>query len=224
MIRVSIAEDHNLVRHGIVRLLNSYKNIKVLNEVTNGKELLVSINNDKPELVIIDLKMPIIDGIELTKILQKRYPIIRIIVLSMYYEDNFINYMFQHGVSAYISKNCEPEELITAVNEVAKNGYYHSKAVLRALSTNYRNKKCKAHLKKSLYLTEREREVLCLICEGLTSEAIGKQLILSKRTIETHRADILRKLEVKNTIMLVRFVIKNNLLSNDLKPEFNYDF
>ena len=218
-IKIIVAEDQDIFRKGLVFLLNSFHNIEVIQEVSNGKELLNTLEYYKPDIVTMDLNMPKLDGIEATRVIIKKFPKTKVIVLSMYYEETFISYLMKMGASAYITKDADPTEMELAIHEVQNNGYYLNAQVSKAISKISIKSTKKPLFNNYLYLSEREKEILTLICDGYTDKEIGDKLSLSKRTVDGHRLILSHKLGVHNTAMLVRVAVRYNLV-DDLKPLF----
>lgn len=211
-IDIVVTDDHKLFRKGMVALLNDFNTIENIYEAGNGIELLELLEklDSKPDLVLLDIYMPEMDGVKVTTQLRKEYPDIRILILSMEEAPHLVAHLVNEGVNGYLLKSAEPDELELAIKKVMKNDFYFSGslsgAVLQGLKKN--NPKESGVLFK---LTKRETQVLKLICEELTATEIGKILDLSTRTIEGHKYNLLEKTNTKNMAGLVIFAIKNNL-------------
>ncbi|MCG8320197.1 MAG: response regulator transcription factor [Cytophagales bacterium] len=214
IIRVMIADDHRLFRTGLVAVLKEMKGIKVINEAENGKELLAKLIHERPDVILMDIKMPEMDGIEATENVIAKYPDIKVIMLTMHDDEQFITHMVDLGAHGYLLKNSDVRELELAINKVMKQGYYFNDKVSEVLLTNLIGKKSKLMAKKKheLSFSKREHEVLQLICEGFTNSEIAEKLFLSTRTVEGYRYKLCDKVGVKNTAGLVRFAIKNGLV------------
>lgn len=214
IIRVMIADDHRLFRTGLVAVLKEMKGIKVINEAENGKELLAKLIHERPDVILMDIKMPEMDGIEATEIVIAKYPDIKVIMLTMHDDEQFITHMVDLGAHGYLLKNSDVRELELAINKVMKQGYYFNDKVAEVLLTNLIGKKSKLMIKEKheLSFSKREHEVLQLICEGFTNSEIAEKLFLSTRTVEGYRYKLCDKVGVKNTAGLVRFAIKNGLV------------
>ncbi|RWW98748.1 response regulator transcription factor [Flavobacterium cerinum] len=215
-IKIVLADDEALFRKGISFILEKQKNINVIFEASNGQELITFLNGQStlPDIVIIDLKMPVLNGVETTKILRATYPDIKIIALTSYHTKSFIANMIDVGAVSYLVKNTTPQELITTINEVHTNGYYYNDYVLKVIHECIILPKKKA---KSRFddeqLTNREVEVLKLICKQYSGVEIAEKLFLSSRTVEGHRNNLLRKTECKNMIGLIIYAIQNEYVS-----------
>ena len=214
-IRIALADDEVLFRKGIAFLLQRKKNIDIIFEASNGEELIAflrenSSNGTNPDIIIIDLKMPIVNGVEATRIIHEEFPEIKIIALTSYNTKSFIANMIDVGAASYLVKNTTPQELMTTINEVYANGFYYNDEVLQVIHEYLISPKKKV---KSRYLdeqlTNREIEVLKLICKQFSGAEIAEKLFLSTRTVEGHRNNLLRKTECKNMIGLIIYAINN---------------
>lgn len=217
-IKVILVDDEELFRKGISFLLTREKNIEILFEASNGLELMEFIkgNNPKPDIIIMDLKMPFLNGIEATKIIRKDFPNIKIIALTSYDSKSFIANMVDVGAVSYLVKNTTPQELFATINEVAEKGFYYSDYVLNIIQKDIvSNKKSKCSF-DSNFITSRELEVLQLICKQKSTVEIGAKLFISPRTVEGHRNNLLLKTESKNIAGLVVFAIQHELVSLDI--------
>jgi DNA-binding NarL/FixJ family response regulator len=214
-IKAGVVDDQHLFRKGIIALLNSLKGIHVLLEAGNGNDLIKQLSDieEKPDVLLLDLKMPGMDGIETTKILRKDHPGIKIIILSIYNDERFILHLLECGAHAYVFKDAEPEELEKAIRAVANDGFYFTGKILEVLQRHQKKRKGSLNLDHSHYqFTEREAEVLKLICREYTTEEIAKELSISPRTVEGHRNNLLLKTGSKNVAGLVVTAIKNRLV------------
>jgi DNA-binding NarL/FixJ family response regulator len=213
-IKIVLVDDELLFRKGILFLLEREDNIEVVYEASNGIELIDFLNQATtlPDIVITDLKMPFLDGVEATKIIHKEFPEIKIIALTSYDSNSFVANMIDMGASSYIVKNATPQELIKTITEVARKGFFYNENVMKIIqedfSTNKNNKKGITNH----FLTNREVEVLQLICEQKTTAEIGEILFISPRTVEGHRNNLLLKTESKNIAGLVFYAIQNNIV------------
>ena len=217
-IKLTIADDHMLFRKGLSSMISECANIDLITEATNGRELIDTIEEDKkiPDVILMDLKMPEMDGIEATKYIKATHPDIKIIVLSMYDDDKFIIHMIESGANGYLLKNAEPEEVQNSIYAVMTNGYYFNDHVSTALLKGLvRKKKIIPSFNNKIHLTGREYEVLKMICDQMTNVEMAKKLCLSARTIEGYRKKLLVKIGAKNTAGLVMYAIKHNLVDLD---------
>jgi len=209
--KIIIVDDHTLFRNGLHILLNNIKNYKVVEEAANGKEFIEILDKGtEVDLVLLDINMPVMDGIEAAKIALSKRPDLKIITLSMYGEEDYYYKMVDAGVKGFLLKNSDMNEVKTALETVYDGGNYFSSELLQNLVTNLRTNKEKK--KPENELSEREVEVLILICQGFNNQEIADQLFISKRTVDKHRANILEKSQCKNTAQLVMYAIKNKMV------------
>jgi DNA-binding NarL/FixJ family response regulator len=208
--KVIIVDDHTLFRNGLRILLNTLEEYQVIGEASNGKQFLELLVNEVPDLVLLDINMPVMDGIEAATIAQKLYPELKIITLSMYGEEDYYYKMVNAGVKGFVLKNSDIKEVRTALDVVYDGGSFFSSELLQNLVNSLKSssKSKESHTE----LSEREMEILILICQGLSNQEIGDKLFISKRTVDKHRANILEKSESKNTAQLVVYAIKNKLV------------
>jgi DNA-binding NarL/FixJ family response regulator len=207
---VIIVDDHTLFRNGLRILLNTLEDYQVIGEASNGKQFLELLEKGIPDLVLLDINMPVMDGIEAATIAQKQYPELKIITLSMYGEEDYYYKMVNAGVKGFVLKNSDIKEVKTALDVVYDGGSFFSSELLQNLVNSLKStsKSKESHAE----LSEREMEILILICQGLSNQEIGDKLFISKRTVDKHRANILEKSESKNTAQLVVYAIKNKLV------------
>jgi DNA-binding NarL/FixJ family response regulator len=204
--RVIIADDHSLFRQGLKLILMDLNDIEVIADVPNGKELVEIAGILEPDLVIMDINMPLLNGIEASKILARDHPEIKILVVSMYGDEQYYNSVIENGVKGFILKDADNSELKTAVRDILNGKTYFSQELLLRL---IRSKQTPANIN----LTSRELEILELICQGLGTAEISAKLFLSDRTIENHKANLFAKTGCKNSLSLVIFAFKNNLVT-----------
>ena len=213
---VAITDDQVLFRRGMASIINTFENISIVLEADNGRILLDSLQNFEPipDVVLLDLSMPELNGIETTKLLHIHYPSIKIIILSVYGEDRFVTHLMELGVNAYLFKNVEPEEVERAIRTVIDKDFYFNEAFLNAMKNRLTNKRQKITLTDNIpsTLTSREMEVLSLICKQRTAQEIADQLFISVRTVDGHRNNLLEKTGARNSAGLVLFAIKHRLI------------
>jgi DNA-binding NarL/FixJ family response regulator len=203
---VIIADDHALFRQGLKLILAELEDIEVIADVSNGRELIETVAILVPDLVIMDINMPQMNGIEASRILAKEHPEIRILVISMYGDEQYYNSVIENGVKGFILKDADNSELKRAVRTILNGQTYFSQDLLLRM---IRSKKSTAKIS----LTSREQEILELICQGSGTAEISTKLFLSERTIENHKASLFAKTGCKNSLSLVIFAVKNNLVS-----------
>ncbi len=206
-IKIFLVDDHTLFREGLVFLLSDCNYISEIYEAENGRELLKQIPNIKPDIILMDIEMPEMNGIEATKEILKLYPETKIIALSMYANENYYSEMIDAGAKGFLLKNSKFEDVQKAIDEVYNGKNYFSPEILEAIIKSL-NKKIK---KQNTDLTEREIEVLYNICKGFSNQEIADFLYISKRTVDKHRENILLKTQSKNTAGLVIYAIKNDI-------------
>jgi DNA-binding NarL/FixJ family response regulator len=205
-LKVYIADDHTLFRKAMVNLLRSFERVVDVKDAENGKELLTLIKYEVPDVVIVDLQMPVMDGAEASSQIIQKYPDLKIIILTMHDSNKFILHMMELGVHAFLLKNTEPDELEKAIYAVADKDFYHNELVASVLRKNVKDKKSgQRPLFQQAELTEREKEILLLICQELTMKEIGQRLFLSENTVRNHRVNIMEKVGVNNIVGLVKF-------------------
>jgi DNA-binding NarL/FixJ family response regulator len=205
-LKVYIADDHTLFRKAMVNLLRSFERIADVKDAENGKELLTLIKYEIPDVVIVDLQMPVMDGTETSTIILQKYSDVKIIILTMHDSNKFILHMMDLGVHAFLLKNTEPDELEKAIYAVADKDFYHNDLVAAVLRKNVNEKRMSQRPTFQLpELTEREKEVLLLICQELTMKEIGQRLFLSENTVRNHRVNIMEKVGVNNIVGLVKY-------------------
>jgi DNA-binding NarL/FixJ family response regulator len=212
-IKIAIADDYKIFREGLKVGLSSDENLEVMMEVDNGEELMKELETTSPDIILMDLKMPIMDGMEATKAVRKKYPKVKVLVVTMYDDDKFIIHLMEIGANGYLLKNAEPEEIKRSIYAVHENGYYFNDLVNKALLKKLVLKNnFKPSFNQNIDLTERELQVLKLICEEKTAVEIGKEIFLSPRSVEGIRQRLIEKVGVRNTAGLVMFAIKNGIV------------
>jgi len=208
--RIIIVDDHTLFRNGLRILLNNLENYRVIGEAANGRQFLSLLETEVPDLVLLDINMPVMDGIEAATLAHEKYPGLKIITLSMYGEEDYYYKMVNAGVKGFVLKNSDIKEVKTALDVVFDGGSFFSSELLQNLVNSLKSsaKSKETHTE----LSEREMEILILICQGMSNQEIGDKLFISKRTVDKHRANILEKSDSKNTAQLVVYAIKNKLV------------
>jgi two-component system, NarL family, response regulator DegU len=212
--KVYIADDHTLFRKAMVNLLKSFDRVHEVKDAENGKELLALIKTDKPDVAIVDLQMPVMDGAETCEHIISKYPDVKIIILTMHDSEKFILHMMETGVHAFLLKNTEPDELEKAIYSVAEKDFYHNDLVAAVLRKNVKEKKGgQRPVFRQTDLTDREKEILILTCQELTIREIGHKLSLSENTVRNHRVNIMEKIGVNNTVGLVKYAYETGLIN-----------
>jgi DNA-binding NarL/FixJ family response regulator len=211
MIRILIADDHQLLIDGIKSTLSDVEDISIVSEAVNGYQVLEKLDNGlEVDVILMDINMPKLDGLECTKQVSKKYPDIKIIALSQYDEKRFVKRMVKNGASGYLLKDAGKDQIEKAVRAV----YSGEKYFCERLSIRLVQQELKEENNSSLFpkLTQRELEVLNLICKELSSQEISEKLFISFHTVESHRANLMHKAGVKNTAGLVRWAVENDFV------------
>jgi two-component system, NarL family, response regulator DegU len=217
MVKIVLADDHGIVRDGIKSTLRDEKNFKVIGEASNGLEAIEKVKSLSPDVIIIDINMPEMNGIEATAIISKKYPDTRALVLSMHDNEDYILKSIEAGAAGYLLKDTNKEEFVKAINAVAKGEKYFSTSISNILATGYLHRIKKEGVKSAdddseNALTRREKGILKLIVQGSSNREIADSLSISIRTIEVHRSNMMKKLKVKNAVELVKYAMENNLV------------
>lgn len=208
MIKLIITDDHPSLREGINAVLTQEKDIQVIGLAENGAELLELLKSKTPDVVLVDINMPVMNGIDATKEINKKFPDIKVIVFSQYDEKRFVKRVLKEGASGYLLKSATSGELAKAIRMVMSGAIYLSEELPNVFTE--RKKKKSDYLFADL--TSREIEVLKLICEEKTTEEIAQALFISHNTVESHRSNILLKIGAKNTAGLVKWAIDNEII------------
>jgi DNA-binding NarL/FixJ family response regulator len=210
MIRVLIADDHKIVRSGIRRMLEDHEDIQIVGEATDGHEAIQKALETTPNIVLLDISMPGMDGLDVTKQLKTMDPNVRILVLTMHAEEQYAPRLMRAGVMGYVTKHAAPEDLVEAIHVVHSGGRFISPALAKNLAWLYLGKK--ADLTPVDSLSDRELQVLCLLAQGNTNREIAESLHLSPKTIDTYRARVLEKLNLRNNAELTLFAVRHGLI------------
>lgn len=206
-LKLMIVDDHSLFRNGLRLLLKSFYPDALIAEASNGHEFLENLEKTKPDLVFMDINMPVMDGVEATLQSMSLIPELKIIALSMFGDEAYYFRMIQAGAKGFLLKNSEMEEVIEAIEIVLEGNNYFSKELLFSVIKNFRQTLDPESGQQ--YLSDREMEILKLICQGLSNQEISEKLFISKRTVDKHRSNIMEKTNSKNTAQLVIQSIKN---------------
>ena len=208
IIRVAIADDHVIFRKGLATILNEIASVKVVAETSNGNELLDFLKTGEADVILMDIKMPLMDGIETTRKVTEKYPGIKVIALTMHEEVGYFRRMTEAGAKGFLLKKTNQDQLEEAINAVFRGDYYFAEEY--AFSVNHASLSAR---KINIVLSDREKEILEYICRGYSNGEIAKKLGISQRTIDGHRARLFEKTGAKNAPNLVMFAIKNGLVS-----------
>lgn len=208
-VKVLLVDDHQMFLDGMRTILSSERYIQIVAEAQNGKEALDILAEKEVDMVITDINMPVMSGTDLARNIKRKYPHVKILVLTMYNDREIIHEIVMTESEGYILKNSNKRELINAISRIIDHGTYYSNEVISIMTENY---VAKEKIKdKTQELTAREKEIISLICQELTSAEIADKLFLSPLTVETHRKNILRKTNSKTIVGLIKFAIENKL-------------
>lgn len=214
-INIFLVDDHQIVRDGIKSLLLDSSEISIAGEALNGKELMEKLETIKPDVILMDISLPDISGIELTKQVTQNFPEIKVVILSMYTQEEFITNAIVAGAKGYLPKNTTQQELLNAVKAVCDGKEYYNDAVSKIILENYistvRKSKEVEIANDAETLSSREKQILKLYVEGMSNQQIADKLFISIRTVESHKNHIMQKLGVKSTVELVKYAIRNNI-------------
>ncbi|GEQ85769.1 DNA-binding response regulator [Patiriisocius marinistellae] len=219
-ITMVLADDEQLFRQGMRAILNRVEEFEILFDAADGKDLVdqLRVAETLPDIIITDLKMPELNGVEATKLIQKEFPNCKVIALTSYFSKPFVVNMISIGAVAYLAKNSSPTLMVKTIKEVAEKGFFYDEKVLQFIKDGLFNKgkATKSRFDKN-HLSTRESEVLQLICQQLTTNEIAEKLFISPRTVEGHRNNLLLKTEAKNSAGLVVYAIENGIVNLDPK-------
>ena len=207
-IRILMADDHALVRDGMRTLLKDVDDFSVVGEAADGHEVVKKVEELSPDIVTMDISMPNMNGLETIDVIHRRFPKTKILVLTMHENEEYAHRVYKSGAGGYMLKNSEKKEFIHAIRAVCKGEKFFSASGSGVTSKGYVGKDG-----SSIPITRREKEILRLIVDGLTNQEIADKLFISPRTVDTHRSNLMQKLEIKNTAGLVRFAIENGIVS-----------
>jgi len=207
--KIIVVDDHELFRQGVIMTISKLDFVEIIGEASNGKELLQLLNRIIPDAILLDIKMPEMDGIETTKEVLKKHPQIKIVALSMFGDEIYLENMIAAGAQGFILKNTNAADLKRAIETIAKGQQYYSEEFIPYFTQKYISKKSQ---KEESSLSKRELEVLCLIGKGYTNQEMADELFISVKTVANHRASLISKTGSKNTVTLLSYAIKNKLI------------
>jgi DNA-binding NarL/FixJ family response regulator len=214
-VSILLADDHPIVRQGLHHLLENESNFQVIGEAGDGLEAVAMVDRLQPDVLVVDMMMPGLNGLEVIRQALKRQPNIRVIVLSMQSADAYLVEALKSGASGYVLKETGPSELVRAVHEVIKGNQYISPKLSERLSHTQKKKVNKIPIDPYESLTDREREILQMAAEGRTSTQIAQKLSISPRTAELHRSHMMKKLGLHNQMDVLRYALKRGILPMD---------
>lgn len=212
MIRIVLVEDHRLFREGVKKLLSGIDDFRIVAEYSTGKEYTENLFDIETDIVLMDIEMPEMGGLEATQLSKFKRPGVNIIALSMYSDQKYYYEMIRAGVSGFVLKEASPEELEKAIRDVHNGMGFFSPELLHQAIIQGSNQEKKNTITEKLKISARELEILELICKGLNNSTIAEKLFLSPRTVESHKARLLRKTGTNNSAELIIFAIKNDLV------------
>jgi two-component system, NarL family, response regulator NreC len=210
-IRIILADDHHIVRQGFKVLLESQKGFSVIAEAGDGLAAVKVTSRMKPDVLVVDLMMPGLNGLEVARQIRKASPETKVIILSMYRDEPYVIEALQNGACGYVLKESNMSDLTRAIQEVVEGRHYLSSPLSEHAISAYKEKTKGVSLDLYNTLTTREREVLHLVIEGLTSQKIAARLFISTRTVESHRANLMQKLSLKSKDDLIRYALQKGI-------------
>ncbi|MEJ7737721.1 MAG: response regulator transcription factor [Chitinophagaceae bacterium] len=212
-ISLVIADDHEIFRDGLTLMLSKQQYLSLKGQAEDGKELIQLVEKTAPDIVLTDIKMPRMDGIEATKYISVHFPEVKIIALSMFNEDNLIVDMLEAGAKGYLLKNADKQEILDAIQNVYEGNVYYCRHTSAKLASMIVSSQFNPYRKKEpVVFTDREMEIIKLTCLQCTAQEMGDKLFLSKRTVEGYRTKILEKMNVKNTAGVVVYALKHGII------------
>lgn len=209
-INLYIADDHTLFRKGLIRLIQSFKRVGTIKEAINGRELIKLVQEEAPDVVLVDLHMPVMGGDDVCIWMEENYPDVKVVILTMEDAEEYVQQLISYGAHAYLSKTAPPDEVEHAIYSVVDNDFYHNELVVRALR-NFTRTVTKVRRNVPQF-TDGDIKIINLICEEKTMKEIAKQLNLSENTVQNHRVSIMEKMGVKNTAGLVKFAFTKGII------------
>src|SRR5580704_9229641 len=214
VLRILIADDHDLMRRGIKGMLESHAGWEICGEAHTGREAVSKAQELKPDIAILDISMPDLNGVDAARRIRKESPNTEILILSVHYSDQLIRDILEAGVRGYIVKSDSDRDLVIAVETLANHKPFFTPRATEVMLTNFNEGKTKADLPETMRdrLTSREREIVQLLAEGKSSKEVASSLNISVKTAETHRANIMRKLQLHTVSELVRYAVRNQII------------
>jgi DNA-binding NarL/FixJ family response regulator len=216
-IKILLVDDHKIVRDGIKLMLDSQADINVLCEAENGKQALEQLSDNRVDLAVMDINMPVMDGVTATKKIKEAYPDVKVLALTMSNDDLHIRQMIQAGASGYIMKSAGRKELREAIDTIMEGRHYFSDEATESIMRDLVKGKGKSTAPEPIHITDREQEILELIVQEHTNQEIAEKLYISSRTVDAHRRNLLQKTGARNTAGLVKYAFQHNLISSDKK-------
>lgn len=215
-IQVLIVDDHAILRDGIRSLLERQDGITVVGEASNGREALARVDELGPDIVLMDVAMPEMDGLEATRRIKQDYPEVKVLILTQHDNREYVTPLLQAGASGYVLKRSGGREVVMAIRQVCEGGAFLEPGVARQVLHEY-TQAARGEEADRPHLTEREYQVLKLVVEGKSNKEIARALVISPKTVSVHRSNIMAKLGVHNSVELVRYVMEHNLMGLDVR-------
>lgn len=214
IVRILIADDHQLILNGISDMLRPIKQYKIVGRASNGKEAVEKALLLKPDLIFMDISMPVMNGIEATKIISQKLPLVKILALTQHEEKEYVKQILKSGGSGYLLKNSKKDEFLDAIESVLAGKYYLSKEISEQMISDIITHEQGNNLEnKAVTLTKRETEIIKKIADELSNQEIADELHISLRTVETHRRNIMQKLKVKSVVSLLKYAAQHDIIS-----------
>ena len=216
-INVLLVDDHTVVRQGLRALLSSEEDIEVIGEAENGRQAVQMASQSPPDIVVMDVAMPLLNGLEATRQILKSIPSAKVLVLSSYSDDDCVQQMTEAGISGYLSKQTAADDLVKAIREIQKGNNYFSPSIVRRLKSRLQDAFTNGQAtKRNIELTSREAEVLQLIAEGFPNKQIAAELTISIKTVEKHRQQVMNKLNIHDVASLTRYALSKGMVESGL--------
>jgi DNA-binding NarL/FixJ family response regulator len=213
-IKIVLVDDHQMFRDGVKAVLSDEANIEIVGEVGNGNDLYKLLDSVSIDLIITDISMPEISGIEITKYVSEKFPDIKILILSMHTNEEFITKALSSGANGYLPKDTSMSELLDAINTIYKGDNYFNKTISDTILKSVIDKSKNGN-SDNKSLTNREKEIVAHVVDGLTNKEIADKLCISIRTVDSHKNNIMQKLQLKSSVELVKYAIKNKIIDID---------
>lgn len=214
-INIVIADDHEIFLDGLSLMLSRHPGFNVCGRASNGQQLMETVDREKPDIVLTDIRMPVVDGIQSTRQILSAHPGTGVIALSMFDEENLIIEMLEAGAKGYLLKNAHKDEIVDAINSVYQNKNYYCAQTSFLLATMIVRSKFTPYSHTPIVLNDREKTIVQMICQQQTTQQIADKIYLSKRTVEGYRVKILEKIQAKNIAGVVIFALKNNIIKEE---------
>ena len=212
-IRLLLVDDHAVVRSGLKMLLASEADVEIVGEAGSGSEAVAAAGSERPNVILMDIGLPDMTGIEAARLIKSKFPSIAIVALTIHEDEEYFFKMLEAGASGYVPKRAAPEELVTAIRAAASGEVYLYPSLAKLLVKDYLSQEREQENKLTLDgLTDREQEVLSLLAEGATNDEIAASLVISPKTVERHRENIMRKLNLHSRAELVRYAIRKGII------------